>query len=153
MIDSQYYIYSQQYQYDSYQSYGSSDWLSRCEIWNETDTQPVSAPSVQNLIMSSFSVQGSANFYGVLALYNGKATAIIKQLRMIQSFTPKRRWKRITRFRRSFWENEYDNYKYDISAVTLDSGNLLILGGGKKHEEINKLENDVLTHIGNLEYV
>ena len=154
MIDSGY-MYTG-YQYDSYQSYGSTDWLSRCEIWNETDTQRVSAPHIEYLIQSVFNSGDSHNFYGVLALYNGKATAIINQLRMIQSLTPKRRWKRISSFRGSFWNSEYDSYElriYDLSAVTLDSGNLLIMGGGKKNDEINKLKNDVVSHIGNLQYV
>ena len=152
--DEDQYIYSE-YQYDGYQSDGQpDDWLSRCEIWNETDTRRVSAPSFGLFPYDNYS-GAPESFYGVLALYNGKATAIIKELRMIQSFTPKRRWKMITRFRDSFWNDDFshDNREKDLSAVTLDSGNLLIMGGGEKNIEINKLKNDVVSQIGNLQYV
>ena len=61
----------------------------------------------------------------------------------------------ITRFRDSFWNDDYshDNREKDLSAVTLDSGNLLIMGGGENNIEINKLKNDVVSQIGNLQYV
>ena len=126
-----------------YNSYG----LDHCEIWNETETISVSAPFLPYYIKYT---AGSS----VLALYKGRATSIVQHIHAIQSFSSKRRWRTVTRFGRYFWD-EIDNIYQtsDISAVTLDSGDLIIIGGGQGSCEINKLQNDALTRIGTLKEV
>lgn len=89
----------------------------------------------------------------MLALYNGKATSIIQNIQKIESFSSNGRWRTVTKFRRRFWYSLNPFGGNDISAVTLDSGDLLILGGGEWNLEINKLKNDGLTRIGTLQTV
>jgi len=107
-----------------------------CEIWNGENAK-------------DFTPSNDNHIYGALALYNGKPTAIGGYRSLVIETFLEKKWTTVAKLSRRF------GLRFDkcISAVTLDSGAVLIFGGGRRFNEINKLEHNALTVVGRIPMV
>lgn len=110
-----------------------------CEIWNGENAK-------------DFTPSNDNHIYGALALYNGKPTAIGGYRSLVIETLLENKWTTVAKLSRRKLSSGLRFHKF-ISAVTLDSGAVLIFGGGRRFNEINKLEHNALTVVGRIPMV
>lgn len=116
-----------------------------CQIWNGDNTEAVEAP---------FKISQFGQY--LLTQYNKKPTAIKEGHKTIKSFDLyKKGYTYTTQDGKWMTVATLSNNLYSISAISLDSGDILIIGfqDDKTFAEINKLHDGQLTRIGTFDEV